>query len=424
MSKGRAGGEGSQDQLELLEKPRHRFLQIFLSGGWDSALATDPIIGSKASSSTYDSRYRTPSNLLMPQTVPGKSNLQIGAGLAPAMQAFSAMPTAFVNGIFMEVTAHELASQYMLSGRLSLANSRDFPCIPALAGSGAGQFPPHVVLGSAVPLGDTRNTAPPLHASTAQGLSDYLKGPTDANFSPDSFQEALRLSKRLDEIARKKLSENQLKDVSSWHAAAEKSQQIYSRNIGSQVMLNDTIKTRYEVKEDFGAPEALFASAFLILKSGLTDYVTLNFGGFDTHSNHVDNHLPLLKRFSTVLAKLVEDLRNCEDPLFPGTTLAENTTLYITSEFVRSPQFNVQDGLDHWQSGSAIVMGKGVKDNTVVGGTGDDAKPLGWTGTSTVAGNETTHLMPEHLTSSLLRHLGFSDAAKVVSEVNLNALFV
>ena len=77
-----------------------RMVQFFLGGGWDTALATDPVAGTKRSSSTYDSRYlaRTITS------VTGKDNLVMGDGIAPATTAFQTMNTLFVNGMFVAIS--------------------------------------------------------------------------------------------------------------------------------------------------------------------------------------------------------------------------------------------------------------------------------------------------------------------------------
>ena len=85
------------------------------------------------------------------------------------------MPTAFINGLYVEVTAHELATNYMLSGKLSLSRSREYPATIAQIAERQNGFPAHVILGGEIPLSATRETAPPLQSGDVGGLETVQK---------------------------------------------------------------------------------------------------------------------------------------------------------------------------------------------------------------------------------------------------------
>ncbi len=408
----------------------HRFLQILLAGGWDSALATDPVRGDKSADGTnYDTAYSSVNQF----TVSGKSNLHVGAGLENALPAFAAVPTCFVNGLFVEVTAHELAVNYMLSGRLSLSRSREFPSLLALMGTGAGVFPPHVTLGTAVPLGTTREVNPPLHASDINSFSSMLAGPRSSDSADDPIlnNEAVAITDSLiNTLNGLKRSAEQVQSATNlriWSQAESRIQEIYEPRYESQIGLpdNSQIRTDYglEATGGEGSLEALTAGAFQVLKSGLCPYVTVHAGGFDTHRNHLSQHVPRMASFSTALSRLIVDLQNTPDPAVSSLSLADTTTVVVTSEFVRTPIFNAAAGTDHWQSGSAIIMGKGVRDNTLVGRTNTDARPMGWVSGQPVTFNDSTRITPENLGAGLLRHLGFNNEADSLEATPLLEIF-
>jgi hypothetical protein len=283
-----------QAQGQSLAVPK--FLHIFLRGGWDSHLATDPVIGTKASGSVYAAAYQN----YTVTTIQGKSNLKVGWGLEPAKQAMADVPTCFVNGLFTEVTAHELAQGYMYSGVLSLSRTREFPSIAALMGAASHKFPAHVVLGAPVPLGSTLSTAAPLQAASGANLSDMLRGPY-MDWSKDTLiDEAHRLLSELDGMHRRRLGPTAQKSLESWKIGSERITQLYAAKLGSKLELTDGIKVRYGFTEPWSM-QSLIPSAYLGLATGLAAYVTVSWDGFDTHSNHLSQHVPLMRGFASQL---------------------------------------------------------------------------------------------------------------------------
>jgi hypothetical protein len=394
---------------------------ILLRGGWDSALGTDPIIGEKISGG-YEPDYQS----VVPVAVPGKSNLVVGAGLAAATGAFASIPTAFVNGMFMEVTAHSLAEYYMYSGRLSLSLSREYPALGALFARKRGGFPSHLVLGARMPLGDTVQAAPPIHTSDLNELSKMLNGPheTANGASGASFQLVEDFIKRADlEFGEGKVAESSLL-LEPWINSQASLSSLYNADFGSKLALSPETRDRYGIPQNrFSGIEAYLAGTYLALKNNLTNVVTLNVGGFDTHQDHLNNHVPLLNSVAEALNVFVKDLRETPDPLDPSRSLADGTLICVTSEFVRTPMFNGQNGTDHWRSASAILMGNGVKDNVVLGKTDSNGEPLGWREGRPQVATEETHLLPNHFAASLLDHLGMPEEANEISTERLNGLF-
>jgi hypothetical protein len=394
-----------------------RLLTVFLRGGWDSLLGSDPVIGSKTTSNSFEAVYKT----LATTTVPGKSNLILGPGLAPAASAFQRLPTAFINGLFTEITAHELATAYMFSGVMSLSRSREYPALAALAGQSAGVFPAHLVLGGPIPLGDTKDASPPLQSQTPGVLADMLLGAYSTDLKPESISLAHQLLAKRDSQYKENLSPTGQSRFSSWVNSGANIQSLYQQNFGSKVKITDAVKARYGFTEDW-KNKGMMAGAFLTLSSGISPFVTVSLDGFDTHTNHLGIHQPLLQEFANALNVLVTDLQNTRDPSDPTKWLSQTTTILITSEFVRTPKFNPAAGADHWASGAAILMGQGVIDNTLVGRTGLDALPRGWVNGSDAPIDSTNKLLPEHLVASVLRYLGFTSAADRISAKKIDGV--
>ncbi len=415
---------GTPSVLANSQGPAKRVLYLVLSGGWDSAFASDPIIGSKQTSSSYEDVYKQTTGQYAPFQIPGK-NTWLGAGFLPAKDILSRISIGVVNGMHMEVTAHELAYQYILSGRLSLSNSRDFPSVLSLMGQSKGTFPPLLVLGQAVPLGETRFTAPPIQVANAELLKDMLSKPAIDGVPENILNEALSLISDLDAEAQKRLTQQEKLDLSSWINSSQKLKSVEDSGIGPKLAFTQEVKDRFQLgtNGDLNSISGLLAGAYIAFSAGLTSYVSVSGSGFDTHQNQLSMQLPLQQSFSSALSLLLKAFQDTPDPDYSGRTLMDTTMIVITSEFVRTPKFNLNLGTDHWQSASVILLGAGVKDGAIIGATGDDAIPLGWSDSKAVIKTEDNVLLPDHFAATLLSKLGFNDEANTISSTRIDNLF-
>lgn len=396
--------------------PPKKLLVVFLEGAWDSALATDPVVGSKSSSSTYASEYGNYSTT----QISGK-DLIVGKGLENVAPAMANVSTAFVNGIHVEVTAHQLAANFVLSGVNSLSRSREYPALPALLGEAKATFPSHLLMGGRIPLGSTGSSSPPLFAQNYSAIQMMLRGPYVEWIPAGQIDRAHSLISQLDTLHRGSLGTSGQTKFDNWQNAQSGISGLYQKNFSQQMTLTDSIKSDYNIANEWD-DSALLAGAFLSLKSGLSRFTTVVQRGYDTHTSHFASHLPLLNDFSTRLNTLLNGLRATPDPDNAGMSLIETTTVLVTSEFVRTPHLNLNGGTDHWQSGSAILMGRGVTDNRIVGATDDDANPLGWTGSSSTTRDSSTEILPGDLIATILESFDEEEVANTISSKRLSNL--
>ncbi len=397
--------------------PQRRFLHLFLMGGWDSALATDPVIGSKASSSTYAAEHKARQS----EAVPGKANIILGEGLLGLKNALQNVNVALVNGMYVEVTGHDLATQYLLSGKFTLSRASNDPTLAALLSTAQSGFPAHCVLGADVPLGDTAETHPPLAATALDGITGAVKRPLQGFLVEPSFRAAEAAATKLDQL--RYGTSNTASLHKAWGASQTSAMNLYGANLADSLKLDAETLSRYGASQqtDIGGQ---LAGVFLLLKANLAPYVTVLNGNYDTHQTGSSEQISQLAATSTALSVLLDDLRNTPDPLAPGASLLDNTTILISSEFVRTPDFNRFGGTDHWQSASAILLGSDVKDNTVIGGTADDASALGWDGNSTVVRTDQNTLRAEHLHAAVLRSFGHNPLSHGFTLEALDGLFI
>lgn len=403
-----------------------RFLQIFLNGGWDMVLATDPAVSgsAKALGGKYQPAYYTPADGQYPGapvTVAGKANLILGPGLAPAAAAMAAVPTAFVNGIYVEVTAHELAVNYLYSGQPSLSRSREYPAIVATMADKTGGFPAHVILGGPIPLSTTKNTNPPLQALDANTFKRMLAGPYtpegEQGLSDATYDSAHALIATLNAEYGKRLGSAAKGSLSAWTASEAGLGSLYAKRFDKKLNLSSQMRTDFEAAEgDDDSIGSRLAMAFMCLKEGVSSFCTVNMDGFDTHQNHMSAHMPLLTGFARSLKALLDYLAATNDPADATKKLIETTTVLVSSEFNRTPLFNGAGGTDHWQTASAMLFGAGVADNVRFGTTDSEGKA-----TNVISGGK---LLPEHFAATVLRALGFTADADKISGVNIDDLFI
>jgi len=91
-------------------------------------------------------------------------------------------------------------------------------------------------------------------------------------------------------------------------------------------------------------------------------YVTLNYGGWDTHSGNFTTLKKQLPGLDRGLATLVEDLH------YLG--LAGDVSVVVWGEFGRTPKVNAGGGRDHWPKVSgAFLAGGGMRTGQAIGST-------------------------------------------------------
>lgn len=108
--------------------------------------------------------------------------------------------------------------------------------------------------------------------------------------------------------------------------------------------------------------------ALRLIEAG-TRFVTVSYGGWDTHTNN----------FKSCKTGLLPSLDQGLSALLNGLSqrgLLDSTVVYVTGEFGRTPKINDKAGRDHWpRAMSPILAGGGIKGGQVIGAS--DAKGMG-----------------------------------------------
>lgn len=105
-------------------------------------------------------------------------------------------------------------------------------------------------------------------------------------------------------------------------------------------------------------------------------FVTLNYGGWDTHVQLRETYRKQMPALDHAIAALIEDL--------DGRGLLDSTLIWVASEFGRTPKINASAGRDHWSRVFSVALAGGGLKRGIIHGDSDatssdptsDAVPL------------------------------------------------
>lgn len=137
-------------------------------------------------------------------------------------------------------------------------------------------------------------------------------------------------------------------------------------------------------------------------KTGLAVAASLSIGGFDTHGNHDNAHLPQL---GSLLAGV--DLLQAE---LVKANLQDKVVIAVGSDFGRTPAYNAQNGKDHWNITSMLFMGPGIQGGRVVGGTDDGFKARKYNPATLVEDPNGVRINCEHVQKAMRSLAGITDS--------------
>ena len=152
--------------------------------------------------------------------------------------------------------------------------------------------------------------------------------------------------------------------------------------------------------------------SMLAFESGVSCAADLYTSGYDTHQDHDSLHDTLFSH----LADAVDYLWTYAEQ----RGIADRLTLVIGSDFGRTPNYNADNGKDHWPISSYIVMEKNAAwGNRQVGLTDEGHNALKINPNTLKYDNANgTLIYPKHVHKALRRHLGIENTA-----VDSNFLF-
>jgi len=146
-------------------------------------------------------------------------------------------------------------------------------------------------------------------------------------------------------------------------------EQAYNLVLGDAGQVFDISKEPESIRQEYGRDR--FANSCLIARRLVeygVPYITINYGGWDTHKGHFEAMGRMLPSTDRAVAALINDLHR--------RGLLDSTIVWMTGEFGRTPKIDWAPpycgGRGHWGNAfSQLIAGGGFKGGVVVGKTDD-----------------------------------------------------
>ena len=161
----------------------------------------------------------------------------------------------------------------------------------------------------------------------------------------------------------------------------------------------DMSKEPDKLKDEYGRNQAgqRFLLARRLVEAGVR-MVSVNFGGWDHHSNIKSAFERSGPELDKALARLITDLDD--------RGLLKRTLVLVSSEFGRTPKINGTNGRDHWPRVFSVAMAGGGTKEGYIHGASD---PLGGEPDRDAVG-------PEDLAKTMYRLLGINGEKRIMAD--------
>lgn len=317
------------------------FVMVQAHGGWDPTMLCDPKGGAL-------NRAYGAGDILT------AGNLRYAPNIPNAQALFDAhyTRTVFINGVDVSTNAHDAGQRNSASGRLG----EGYPALAAMvAGHGAPQRPM-----SFVSFGTYDRTfglvAPTRNGNDARLAELSYPDRIDATnaaagtYHTDAGHAIIRMTreKRAERTMAKQSLPRFAHALDTLSTARLGSDQL--KRLDEALPEPDTVTLHRQAQLVVAAYKARVGVAGNLFHSN-----------FDTHSNHDTEQRDRMGEIMGLVKFLWDEAER--------QMVADKLVVLICSDFGRTPQYNGNNGKDHWPITSMIAMGAGVNGNRMVGTT-------------------------------------------------------
>ncbi|WP_434417379.1 DUF1501 domain-containing protein [Nannocystis pusilla] len=293
-----------------------------------------------------------------------------------------------INGLDMQTNGHDSGSRHCWSGRLA----EGYPSLAALIAAVHGHALPMSYL-SFGGFDDTQGQVARTRSGNTQALARIAypdrANPEDENslFHSPVANDLIRKAQE----ARKErlLATEQLPRVQNAIS------NLYASRTGS----NELKKLQQYLPDMLdNGPNPLrrqIQVALAAFRAGITISINLDIGGFDTHGNHDESHIPRLVQILDGLDFLWTEAE--------VQGIGDNFVVLCGSDFGRTPGYNDTNGKDHHSITSLMMMGKGIGGDKVIGGSDERHGAYSWDPKTLKQNESGIHIEPRHVHANLRR---------------------
>lgn len=298
-----------------------------------------------------------------------------------------------INGMDMQTNGHDSGTRHAWSGRL-------IEGFPSLAAMIAGYYGPELPM-SYLSFGGYDLTAG-LVARTRSGNVNALSriaypdriDPEDAN----SIYHSVKARELIQQAHDGRRATQELSTM------LPQEQHAMNRYFTSTDGSNELRLLQQYLPEELASDNPIRRQAQVALaahKAGISIAANINYGGFDTHGDHDNRHIP---RMQTLLEGIDAIWEEAE-----ALDVAQNLVVVVGSDFGRTPGYNANNGKDHWSVSSMMLMGKGIAGNRLIGETTHRHQPFNVDPNSLQVSDNGIRVEPQHVHHELRRMAGLLD---------------
>ena len=403
-----AQSEGVKSELPAYDGPY--YVVFNAAGGWDTTYLMDPKGMNKINRLYKEGDILTQGKHRL---APNAAHVKAGMSNEEFFKKYGD-DLLVLNGLDYSVNNHSPCSRYMATGKL---DSLAYPTFAALVAACKGSEVPLAFLtfgnysatGNLVPMA----RVPYLNSLNKLANADGVNGSARNRYHDDFVTD--RIERALEVQMKARISAVRLPRV-------ERSQSmLYAAQLNSKALERVTpFIPKRSPKERLSRQADIALASF---KAGVCVSANFNIGQFDSHRNNDVDQMKLIPEFLAGIDYLITKAE--------ALKIRDKLVVIIQSEMGRTPNYNKNNGKDHWSIGSVMFMGRGIKGNRVIGATDEKQflVPINPKSLSTDK-EKGIRVRPEHLHTALRELAGIDNhkfakrfPLKVLDEQKLNGFW-
>lgn len=326
---------------------------VHAGGGWDPTVLCDP-------KGRANEEAENPLNMYFTDEIGEAGNIRYApVGFNQAFFSKHYNRTLVLNGVDTQTNNHDAGVRHTWSGKLS----EGYPALAALLAGTFDRDKPMAFISNGG-YDTTGGLVAPTRVGNI-GAVNRIAWPNSINGQADGPK--FHRDPTLDRIRR---AIDRRRGVLEDHYGLPRHQhgisELYAARVGQNTLRRLTDVLPRDFENDGLKRQAQVACA--AFAAGISRSANMVRGGFDTHGDHDNTHIPRM-------ANLLEGVDFLWDEA-ERQGIADDLIVMISSDFGRTPGYNAGNGKDHWAITSVILMGRGVPGNTVIGETNARQVPL------------------------------------------------